>query len=99
MFFTQVMLLVSVPLIENMCSYLDALEPLVSHSQLLGDLVVVSSHGAELLLQLGTAAGQVHVDDRQLVDACRGLLNGLLQGALGAEGLRKMVEVSGSEGI
>lgn len=68
-------------------AYLDALESFVTHAQLLGDLVVVSSDGAQLLLDLGLAGGQVHVDDCQLIDAGLRLLEGKLDDALSAEGL------------
>lgn len=40
------------------------------------------------MLDLGLAAGQVHIDDGELVDAGRGFLVRLLDAALGAESLR-----------
>lgn len=67
--------------------YLDALVSLVSNAQLLGDLVVVSGDGSELLLDLGLAARQVDVDDGELIDAGDRLLVRLLGGALSAKGL------------
>lgn len=66
---------------------LDALVSLVSNAQLLGDLVIVSSDGGEFLLNLSLVAGQVDVDDGQLIDAGHRLLIRLLDGALGAKGL------------
>lgn len=70
-----------------MLTHLDALVSLVSHAQLFGDLVVVGGDHSQFLLDLGLAAGQVHVDDGQLVDAGRRLFVRLFDSALGAEGL------------
>lgn len=67
--------------------YLDTLVSLVSDAQLLSDLIVVSGDNSQLLLDLGLAAGQIDVDDGQLVDAGLRLFVGLLDDAFGAEGL------------
>lgn len=73
--------------VDYQVQYLDALESLVTHTQLLGDLVVVSGNSAQLLLDLGLVGRQVHVDNGQLVDAGLRLLEGELDDALGTEGL------------
>lgn len=73
----------------KLAPHLNALVSFIGYSELLCDLVVVRGNNGELLLNLGLAAGQVDVDNSQLVDAGLRLLEGLLDDALGTQGLRK----------
>lgn len=66
---------------------LHSLVSLVAHSQLLGHLLVVTSQGSQLLLDLRFRRGEVHVDGGQLVDAANSFLVCLLDGSLRTEGL------------
>lgn len=74
-------------------SYLNALVSFVSYAQLLGDLVVVSGNHSQLLLNLGLAAGQIDVDDCELVNTGLRLFEGLFNSALGAEGLEEIYNI------
>lgn len=69
--------------------YLDALVSLVADSQFLGDFIVIGSNGGQFLFDLTLAAGQVHVDDGQFVDACLRFFILLLNNPLGAQSLQK----------